>query len=309
MHAHLPLAVPQLTDGQRIVEVLRIGRVDGKRRNATEVYASGDLIGWYLVRDLVSRLFHHLRVAVRQTELHQDSVHLRIVITCGAQYLNDLTHRVTVSLRPLRDPHNRLVASLSTLQAILRDEDIIHQQTVVDLQEGIILRDLQLTHEGVMSTLQDVQHLPLLDASLAARKEADTDRIAHDGLVQVLIHDENLLATILRHEEYLSTRAALQLTHDGTATIVKPILPARRGEEELLQHQVLHQLDQLALLGHVRDANLESDLLVIIRLCRILLEETDRTVQHLLLRELLAPCRFLGPLIFFRRQTSPRFLI
>ena len=48
MHAHLPEAVLQLLDGQRVVEVLGVLRVDGARERVAEVLALGIVLRRYL---------------------------------------------------------------------------------------------------------------------------------------------------------------------------------------------------------------------------------------------------------------------
>ena len=116
VHAHLPESVLQLSDGERVVEVLRILRVDGAGEHVAEVLALGIVRRCYLCRNLLGSLLHVLRILIRQAVLREDGVHLHVVVARLAEHVDNLADHVAVILvGPLHDAHYGVVAVLATL--------------------------------------------------------------------------------------------------------------------------------------------------------------------------------------------------
>ena len=116
MHADLPVAVGELADREGVVEVLGVARVDGEGCDAAEVLATGHLLGGDAGVDAVGGLLDVLGIAVGEAELGQDGVHLGVVLTLGAQDVDDLATGVHLVVLPLRDAGHGLVAVLAPLE-------------------------------------------------------------------------------------------------------------------------------------------------------------------------------------------------
>ena len=79
MDAHFPQPIHR-PDGQGIVEVLRIGGVDGEGEHVAEVLTLGNLLRSDGGVDFVGGFLYALRIFVGQAVLGEDGVHLDIVV-------------------------------------------------------------------------------------------------------------------------------------------------------------------------------------------------------------------------------------
>ena len=65
MYSYLPQSVVRFTNGNRIVEILGIPRVDGKSRHLTQVLTQPDFFGSDARVNLLSLIFHRLGISIR----------------------------------------------------------------------------------------------------------------------------------------------------------------------------------------------------------------------------------------------------
>ena len=176
---HFPHAFLDRADGDGIVEVLGIARVDGEGEHIAEVLALGNLLGRDAWVDAVGSLLHSLWVFVWQTKLSQDGMHLSVVVSALAEDVNHFADRVAGILWPRGDLHQCLLARVSSLQLVDRDEDVVRQRTVGIDEEGKLLAHLQTADERLLVALDDFDDLSvnLLRATLLG-KEADLHLVA-----------------------------------------------------------------------------------------------------------------------------------
>lgn len=124
MYAHLPYAVFDLADREGVVEVLGIRRVDGEGRYLAEV-APGGVIGFGdRRRNGLGRIFDLLLEMVGQAVFGQDGVHLGIVLSGAAQYLDQLSGGAFGTQRPVRDADHDFVAVLYVRVVPLGEIDV-----------------------------------------------------------------------------------------------------------------------------------------------------------------------------------------
>ena len=195
MHAYLPESVVEALDRQRVVKVLGVLGVDGTGPGVAEVLALGLVLLRDFARNLVGGVFHSLGVAVGQSVLGEDGVHLHIVVATLAQDVHHFAYHVGVLLvGPAHNLYHRLVVGLTFLQPLLGDE-YVARQIVVGLQEGDVLAYHQLAHEGVFLALQYLYHLGLLDMVLATRHHRYPHLVAVERAHGVALrHEDGLLA-------------------------------------------------------------------------------------------------------------------
>ena len=109
MDAHLEVAVVQLAEGQGVVVVLGVGRVDGEGEGLAEVLAAGAVLVGDFVGNGIRGVLHGLVELVRKAELRQDGVHFGVVLARHAQDVHDVADGAGFAARPLvhdgRDLH------------------------------------------------------------------------------------------------------------------------------------------------------------------------------------------------------------
>ena len=138
MHTDFPM-LALLSDGQRIVEVLGILRIDGAGKDIAEILTAPDFLRGNARINLLGSLLHILRILIRQTVLRQDGVHLDGVVALFSEHVNHLAnHVLRLSRRPLDNLHHRLVASLAALQFLLGNKDVVGKDVSLGHQEGIV---------------------------------------------------------------------------------------------------------------------------------------------------------------------------
>ena len=170
VHSHLPQAVVEPSDGQRVVEVLGVVRVDGAREDVAEVLALLQILLGYLARYLVGGVFHSLRIFVGQAILREDGVHLNVVVARRSEHINHFAeHAPVLAVGPLNDFHHGLVAVFSTLQLTARDYYASRQSAVLRYEICDVVVGAQLTHEFVLGSLYYLDYLRLLYVFLPAR--------------------------------------------------------------------------------------------------------------------------------------------
>ena len=174
--AHLPQSVLKLLYRQSVVEVLGIFRVDGACECVAEVLALGIVLGSDFGRNLLGSLLHILGIFIRQTVLCENSVHLDIVVARFTQYVNHLANHIAVVLvGPFHNLHHSIVAVLAALQLASRNYDAVGKHVAWRDKSAKVVVDGESSHEGVLGSFQNLNHLRLVDVVLASCHA----RIAH----------------------------------------------------------------------------------------------------------------------------------
>ena len=158
VYASLPVPVVELSDRERIIEVLGIGRVDGECHHLAVILALGNLIFCYARVDLLGSLHKVLWVFVWQAVFGEDGMHLGIVLTILSEYVDDLADRVLRELRPAFDQHIDLVAVLCLAESFGRDVDVLVERAVVGNDEVVATRLLQHAHIAMLHALNDLKN-------------------------------------------------------------------------------------------------------------------------------------------------------
>ena len=118
-------------------------------------------------------------IAVWQTILRQDSMHLYIIVALLTQNINDLTDDILrVFRRPLGNLDNSLVTCLATLQFLLRNKNIVNKDITLSNQEGVVFLHLQLTNSLVALMTKNLNNHSLLDMLLTTSHHSHLDPVA-----------------------------------------------------------------------------------------------------------------------------------
>ena len=213
MHTHLIESFVEFLDGEGIVKVFGVGRVNGASPCIAEVLSLSNVFGRDLARDLLRGLLHVLGILIRQTVLCENGAHLGIVLSSLAEHVDDLTNRVfVVFVRPLDDLHEHLVVGLSALEFFLRNKDVLREGAVLRDTEGNVAVHTQPADKGVLGTAENLDDLGFLDMFLAACHERHPYTVARKCRHGVaLCHEDGLVAAV-GEERVL----AVWLAHEGT---------------------------------------------------------------------------------------------
>ena len=125
MHPDLIAPFRKRAEGEGVVEVLRITRVDGAGQHPTEVLTLCELLFGDLGRECFSSLLYGLGIAIGEAELSEDGVHLRRVVAGLTEDIDDFPARVLALAVPVGDAHDDLIMARRTHGLILGDEDIL----------------------------------------------------------------------------------------------------------------------------------------------------------------------------------------
>ena len=276
---------------QGIVEVLRIGRVDGEGKHIAEVLAAGYLLRRDAGVDFVGSLLHALRIFVGQAVLGKDGVHLHVVIALLAKYIDDLSDEVLRLLRrPLRDFHHSLLARFAAFQFFLRYEHVLSEDVAFRNEEGVVLLHLQDTHGLVVLALKNLGDDGLLDVVLAARHHRYADAVAAHGRHRIPFTDKDGLAAIVGHERILSVGFADECTLLYLRLQVQPVAVVVHLAQIVVPCHLLHRVHGQHLSRMRVKLQCLEDVLEIQGLARMCLKKGLYGIGHLALRQ--APSSF-----------------
>ena len=211
--ADLHIPVFQFAVRKGVVEVLGVGRVDGKRGYVAEIPASRQFFRGDGVRDLVGCLLHFRLEAVGQLVFSQDGVHLGVVLARNAEHIDNPAHRFEAALGPVGHQYRHLDAVGGLLAADFRqlvgtavDPDVIRH--VLAFHNG---PDLTATHDQdtdmrLVAAPDDLDHFafqaaafrPGLDPTLGY---FDFHEVAIQGEMQFAHRDEDVFRTPLYFDE------------------------------------------------------------------------------------------------------------
>ena len=246
VHAHFPQVFPDLADGERVVEVLGVARVDGEGEHLAHILPSVDLLLRDFQGDLLCGGLYGFGVGVGQTVFSQYGVHLGVVLSRGAQDVHHLADGVLGVFGPLHDFHHRLVAVLALLEVAAGDDDVGGQRAVFGEQIGVFLPHLQRADELLVGSLKDLNHAGLADVVLASGHHADAHPVALHGAHRVALCHEDGLSALIGQEGVLAVGFAVEFAVHHARDVVQLIAVAGRLAYVVLQEQILqdvgHQL-------------------------------------------------------------------
>ena len=125
MHPDFIAPFRKRAEGEGVVEVLRITRVDGAGQHPTEVLTLCELLFGDLGRECFGSLLYGLGIAIGEAELSEDGMHLRRVIAGLTEDIDDFPARVLALAIPVGDAYDDLIMARRTHGLILGDEDIL----------------------------------------------------------------------------------------------------------------------------------------------------------------------------------------
>ena len=193
VHAHLDVAVGQAAVRERIVEVLCIGRVDGKGYHLAHVAALGYFGRGNIIWNLLGGLGYLLWEVVGQAVVGQDGVHLGFVVAGTTQHLHDLADGVLSRLGNLGYLNDHLIAILRLAGAAHRHEDIERHLLTVGHHKDVVGRHLHRAHVLALALLEDLHDLALGALLTLVREDEDAHLVAVQRLVHVVGGDKHIL--------------------------------------------------------------------------------------------------------------------
>ena len=124
MHPHLPIPVGELANGEGVVEVLGIGRVDGEGGHPAHILAAFDFRFRNAGLNFVSGFFELFGEVVGEVELGQDGVHFGVVVPRVPQHVYHLARGIFGRFGPFGDANNHLLPVLGAVQRPQRHKNI-----------------------------------------------------------------------------------------------------------------------------------------------------------------------------------------
>ena len=225
VHADFGVAVFKRAHGKRIIEVLRIERVDGEGRDAAEIMAAFRLaLGLgkrfrRLRRDgrlpgplELLRFLHHAGREVAAEPLRQgEGAHLGLVLSGRPDYFLERAPRIRLVARPSLEADEHLVVERERLA--LHHERHVHLLPIGrEHDEILVLVPVQRSHERRAVALYDIHHFA--DDALLAGSGVELrsnrlypDDIAGERAAEVLCRDIEVgLLGVSREESFSGTR-------------------------------------------------------------------------------------------------------
>ena len=197
MYADLVVPVFQPADRERVVEILRIGRIDRECRHAAHVASRGDLLVGDRFGNFLSFFLDLLGIAVRQIEFGENRMHLGIVVARLAEHVDDLSFGAAHRIGPTRDLYEHLFAAFRAMQGARRHENIRRHLTAVDAneREGVALGHLDDADVVLLRPLDDFDDLAFGIAGTALAGDGH----AHPVAVQRMVRPRGIHVNILVH--------------------------------------------------------------------------------------------------------------
>ncbi len=236
VHAHLVEPVVGSAYAEGVVEVFGVLGVDGEGGHLPEVFAPCYLLGGDGRVDAFGGVLHLLRVAVGQSVLGQDGVHLHVVLTLCAQYVDHLSHDILRVLRgPLCDFHHGHLSGLASLELLLGYEDVVGEDGALGDEEGIVFLHLQHADGLVVLALEYLDDHGLLDVVLPSCHECHAHAVAtlcehgvalaHEDGVAAVVGQERVLAVGLAYKRALLHLCLEVQAVDGVAHLGQVVVP------------------------------------------------------------------------------------
>ena len=150
VYADFPSTICERADGECVVKIFSIARVDRKGEHVAHIFTPRDLFRRHAIRYLVRSLLYPRRVSIRQIKLGQNSVHFGVVFPFLPQNIHHFADRTLSLHRPLHDFYDDLVARLAAFQVLGRNEYIVGQHAAGRDEEGIIFLHFQSAYERII---------------------------------------------------------------------------------------------------------------------------------------------------------------
>ena len=150
VYADFPSTICDRADGECVVKIFSIARVDRKGEHVAHIFTLRDLLRRHAVGYLVRRLRYPIWVSIRQIKLGQNSVHFGVILPFLTQNIHHFADRTLSLHRPLHDFYDDLVARLAAFQVLGRNEYIVGQHAAGRDEEGIIFLHFQSAYERII---------------------------------------------------------------------------------------------------------------------------------------------------------------
>ena len=207
VHSHLPESVVETSYREGIVKIFRIAWVDGTGEDIAEIFSFGNVFLRNLGRNFLRSLFHVGRILIWQSILGENGIHLGVVVALLTQNIDHLAKNVLVlAVGPCLDLHDSLVASLSALDLLFRDNDVVRQQSVLCDEEGEVFLHPQTSYELVACVFEDADDHSLLDMPFATCHERHLHLVAVERRHGVAFSHEDWLAAVVGDEAVFAVR-------------------------------------------------------------------------------------------------------
>ena len=125
MNSYFKVSVFEFLERNSVVEVLGVGRVDGKSCYLAHIAAGFDFAFGNLGGNLLGGTFHSTVKRIRKFKLGKNCVHLGFVVSCFAEHLDNLAKRIFCSGRPFGNLSDSLVALTRLHKFARRNKDIV----------------------------------------------------------------------------------------------------------------------------------------------------------------------------------------
>ena len=210
MYSYFPQSVIRFTNGNRIIKILGIPRVDGKCRHLTQVLTLPDFLGRNTRVDLLCLIFYGLGISIRQTVFGQNGVHFRGIVSALPQYIHDLTNRILGMFGPFGNLHHSLISAFTTFQRFFRNKYVVGQRTVLGEQESKILTHLQSSDKRPVAPFENLDHLRLAYMMLPAGQQSHFHLVSSHGMQRVPFGHKNRFSSIQRGHGIFTVRFAIE---------------------------------------------------------------------------------------------------
>ena len=234
MHTYLPESLLDGTDGECIIKVLGVTRVYGECNHITEILTSGKCRVINLGRYLIGSSLYVLRIAVGQSVLSQDGMHLCVVLTGSTQYVNDLTNRIAVrGIGPFNNLYHGFLTVTAFLEAGERNE-YVTVRLVRGNQIGELTLYLKRTYKRVLGAFENLGNLTLGSGMRTLCKQHYAYAVTVHRTGRVALSHEYGITAAIGHKEVLATHTALQHTLHELAFLHEAELTVFLLEESVL---------------------------------------------------------------------------
>ena len=193
VHTHFPMAVRQLLQRDGVIEVLRVGGVDGDGEHLAEVAAFLYLVLANLGGNLAGFLLYLFRELYRVF----DGFHFHVVLARLAEHAGDFAEGVARAVGPIDEVGDDLVAVFGAMQAAARDEDIDRHPVHVGAHIHITPRDVEDAHEVGVAAFQNFHDFALGLRVVALGEHGHAHAVAMQRLEGVVGRDEDVVAFLV----------------------------------------------------------------------------------------------------------------